>query len=193
MIHHTKLFVRRLAYTPWLLVAGLVLGWTGEAAAQLTVSVSDTGAREGETMAFEVILSAAVSGDAEVTVDYSFTGTGTNPANLSNDLTDLAGGTLTFSADGVAVVHRVDVMTTQDDIDEHDETFTITLSNAQGATIPAAADGGAAEGTIYDEDLPPTLSVADASANEGSNADFVVTLSAASGKTVTVTLFNYHW
>ena len=59
MIHHTKLFVRRLAYTPWLLVAGLVLGWTGEAAAQLTVSVSDTGAREGESMAFEVILSAA--------------------------------------------------------------------------------------------------------------------------------------
>ena len=40
MIHHTKLFVRRLAYTPWLLVAGLVLGWAGEAAAQLTVSVS---------------------------------------------------------------------------------------------------------------------------------------------------------
>ena len=33
MIHHTKLLVRRLAYTPWLLVAGLVLGWAGETAA----------------------------------------------------------------------------------------------------------------------------------------------------------------
>ena len=34
MIHDTKLFVRRLAYTPWLLVAGLLLGWAGEAVAQ---------------------------------------------------------------------------------------------------------------------------------------------------------------
>ena len=102
MIHHTKLFVRRLAYTPWLLVAGLVLGWAGEAAAQPTVSVSSTGAREGETMTFEVFLSSAVSGDDEVTVDYSFRHRTdeTNPADLSDDLTDAVRGTLTFSADG---------------------------------------------------------------------------------------------
>ena len=28
---HTKLFMRRLAYVPWLLTVGLVLGWNGEA------------------------------------------------------------------------------------------------------------------------------------------------------------------
>ena len=31
---HTKLLIRRLAYVPWLLAFGLVLGWAGEAAAQ---------------------------------------------------------------------------------------------------------------------------------------------------------------
>ena len=30
---HTKLLIRRLAYVPWLLAAGLVLGWAGEAQA----------------------------------------------------------------------------------------------------------------------------------------------------------------
>ena len=30
---HTKLLIRRLAYVPWLLAFGLVLGWAGEAQA----------------------------------------------------------------------------------------------------------------------------------------------------------------
>ena len=196
MIHHTKLFVRRLAYTPWLLVAGLVLGWAGEAVAQLTVSVSSTAAREGETMTFEVILSSAVSGDDVVTVDYSLSATTTDetyPADLSNDLTDEVRGTLTFSADGVAVVHRVDVATTQDDTDEYDETFRIQLANPQGATlgastIPEGTDNpaGSGRGTIYDEDPLPELSVSDAEAYEGSSVNFTVTLSAGSEKVVTV-------
>ena len=33
MLHNTKLLMRRLAYVPWLLAAGLVLGWSGEAVA----------------------------------------------------------------------------------------------------------------------------------------------------------------
>ena len=33
---HTKLFMRRLAYVPWLLTIGLVLGWNGEAGADNT-------------------------------------------------------------------------------------------------------------------------------------------------------------
>ena len=40
---HTKLLIRRLAYVPWLLAFGLMLGWAGEAVAQnvkLTVSAS---------------------------------------------------------------------------------------------------------------------------------------------------------
>ena len=77
MIHHTKLFVRRLAYAPWLLVASLVLGWAGETAAQTTptVSVSPTAiAVEGADMTFEVFLSRALGEDDDpVTVDYHLT------------------------------------------------------------------------------------------------------------------------
>ena len=32
---HTKLLIRRLAYVPWLLAFGLVVGWAGEAEAAL--------------------------------------------------------------------------------------------------------------------------------------------------------------
>ena len=196
MIHHAKLFVRRLAYTPWLLVAGLVLGWAGAAAAQPEVKVSSTGAREGETIKFQVFLSSAVSGDDEVTVDYSLSATTTDetyPADLSNDLTDAVRGTLTFSATGVAVVHEVDVVTTQDDTDEYDETFRIQLANAQGATLGASTipegtgnPAGSGRGTIYDDDPLPELSVNDAEAYEGSSVNFTVTLSAGSEKVVTV-------
>ena len=47
---HTKSLIRRLAYVPWLLAFGLVLGWTGEAAGagngSITLSCGqDEGAR----------------------------------------------------------------------------------------------------------------------------------------------------
>ena len=41
MLHNTKLLMRRLAYMPWLLAAGLVLGWSG-------VAVADDPEEEGE-------------------------------------------------------------------------------------------------------------------------------------------------
>ena len=73
-----------------------------------------------------------------------------------------------------------------DVVDELDETFGITLSNPGNATI---ADGSGM-GTITDDDAAPTLSVNDVSVAEGNagttTATFTVTLSAASGQTVTV-------
>ena len=75
------------------------------------------------------------------------------------------------------------VATEQDTLDEPDETFTVTLSSPSNATL--ATDPTAA-GTITDDDDPPTLSVADASATEGSAVTFTVTLSPASGREATV-------
>ena len=48
---HTKLLIRRLAYVPWLLAFGLVLGWAGEAAAQIAITLDTQSVREeaGET------------------------------------------------------------------------------------------------------------------------------------------------
>ena len=147
-------------------------------------------------MTFEVFLSTALSGDDEdVTVDYNLvpviTNTGSTPPVYAADLDDLTevSGTLTFSVDGVAVVHRVDVATFDDGdgdgTDEHDETFSFVLSNpSAGLTLSATAATGT--GTIYDNDLPPTLVVSDAEAYEGSSVNFTVTLSARSEKTVSV-------
>ena len=74
-------------------------------------------------------------------------------------------------------------------LDEANETFTVNLTNPQP---PATADITTATGTgtITDNDPTPSLVINDVSLTEGNagttNADFAVTLSAPSGRTVTV-------
>ena len=43
---HTKSLIRRLAYVPWLLAFGLVLGWAGEAQAVITLTLDKKSIRE---------------------------------------------------------------------------------------------------------------------------------------------------
>ena len=78
-------------------------------------------------------------------------------------------------------------MTVKGDVlDEPNETFFVNLSSPTNATM-ADAQG---LGTITDNDATPTLSINDRTVTEGNtgstNVTFTVTLSAASGKTVTV-------
>ena len=75
----------------------------------------------------------------------------------------------------------------EDTLDEFDETFTSTISGASGATISTAT----VTSTITDDDAPVTIAtVSDATVTEGNSgtvaATITVTLSAASGKPVTV-------
>ena len=97
---------------------------------------------------------------------------------------DLPNTTGTTTINAGSTVGTCAIGTAQDTADEEDETFTVTLSNvssnAQLATDPMA------KGTINDDDDPPTVSVEDVSAEEGTALTFTVALSAASGKTVTV-------
>ena len=74
------------------------------------------------------------------------------------------------------------VQTTQDTTDEEHETFTVKIVSATNATV----EGRTSQMTIVDDDDPPSVSIADASANEGDTASFAVTLSEPSEKTVTV-------
>ena len=73
-----------------------------------------------------------------------------------------------------------------DTLDEVNETFFVNLSNAGGASVSASRGTG----TITDNDAAPTMSIADASLTEGnsgtSSLGFAVTLSTATGRTVTV-------
>ena len=126
-----------------------------------TLSVGDASATEGGTMTFPVTLSEAVTDDVTATWTASF---GSNEEDAA--AADLASTTGTLTIGGGDTAGTFTVTTAGDTTDEHDETFTVTLSgvssNAQLATDPTAT------GTITDDDDPPSLSVADVSTSEAS-------------------------
>jgi len=147
-----------------------------------TLSINDVTVTEGDSgtvnAAFTVSLSAP-SGRT-VTVDYiTADGTAASPADYT------AGhGTLTFPVG--STTQPVTVLVNGDVLDEADETFLVNLTAPTNATI-ADSQG---VGTITDDDPPPSISINDVTVTEGNsgtvNATFTVTLSAASGKSVTV-------
>ena len=128
-------------------------------------------------MTFTVALDSASSRD--VTVAYA---TSDATATAGVDYTRVT-GRLTIPAGSGAATIQVSVA--DDSLHEAAETFTLTLS----APVNAALAGGAASatGTILDDDDPPTLTVADATATEGAGpVAFKVTLDSVSGADVTV-------
>jgi hypothetical protein len=114
-------------------------------------------------------------------VDYTVAG---SPSGATGGVDFTAtSGTLTFPAGQTVLTTALAVPVLADNLDEHDETATVTLSNASNATI-SDADGTL---TILDDDAPPSLSINDVTTtNESGNATFIVTLSSESGKVVTV-------
>ena len=161
---------------------GTGLGTITDDDAAPTLSVDDISVTEGDagiaTATFTVTLSAA-SGKA-VTFDWA---TSAGSATAGTDYF-AASGSKTVAA-GLTTT-TVGITVNGDLADEPDETYGITLSNPGNATI---ADGSGS-GTITDDDAAPTLSVADVSLVEGNvgttTATFTVTLSVASGRSVTV-------
>jgi hypothetical protein len=95
-----------------------------------------------------------------------------------------ASGTLTFAPGETSKTISAAVI--GDTINEANETFVVNLSNPSNATV---ADGQG-QATILNDDAAPSLAIGDVTVKEGNsgvtNAIFLVTLSAASGQTVTV-------
>ncbi|HKB19631.1 MAG TPA: Calx-beta domain-containing protein, partial [Gaiellaceae bacterium] len=93
-------------------------------------------------------------------------------------------GTLTFTPGQTS--KTVTVFVNGDVIDEIDENYFVDLSDATNATI----GDGRGVGTIIDDDDQPSISIGDATVTEGNgstvNASFSVSLSSASGQTVSV-------
>ena len=159
-------------------------GPTGSQDSVPTVSIDSPSVTEGDSgsknLTFTVTLNKA--GTEQVTVDYADAGTGT--ATSGTDYTAVTGGTLTFAVGTTSQTFNVSV--TGDTTDEADETVVVTLSDAANATIGTATGTG----TITDNDAPPSLSINSPRVTEGDsgskNLTFTATLSAASGKQVTV-------
>lgn len=138
-------------------------------------SVGDATAREGQSAAFTVTLSAPL--DDPATVRYATSeGSATAPADYQS-----ASGTLAFAAG--ETVKQVVVPLKADTAAEVNENFGLNLSNETGANIL----DGVGIGTITDDDVP-ALTIANATVTEGNagtvNAVFTVTLSGTSAEAV---------
>lgn len=109
-----------------------------------------------------------------VTVDYTTTN---GSATVANGDYDAASGKLTF--DPGETTKTVDVTVHGDTTYETNETLTLDLSNANGATI--ADDSGT--GTITNDDAAPTFTIGDVNVAEGATGitslTFTVTKSGA--------------
>ena len=146
-----------------------------------TLGVADAAATEGAPVEFTVTLSAAATDDVTATWTAS-TIEGDEEKAAAADLESTTGSVTVPKGETTATFT---VATAEDALDEYNETFTVALSSpSSNATL--AADATTATGTITDDDARPALIIADISAPEESNVEFTVTLTPASGRTVTV-------
>ena len=153
-----------------------------------SLSIAPAAATEGSDVTFTVTLSETSSSDVPVNYSASIASNDTATLDANGpggaDFTPITNQTLTIDAGKTS--ETFNVSTTDDSTDEHDETFTVTLSSPSGATLSGT---GSAKGTINDDDAPPLLIYSGQTVvveGEGVIAELVMDLNPASGKTVTV-------
>ena len=146
------------------------------------LSINDVTVAEGDSGTVDATFTVTMSpiSGRTVTVNYATAnGTATSPADYL-----AASGMLSFAAG--ETTKTITVTVNGDILDEGDDTFAVNLSNAVGALVTDAQGIG----TITDDDATPSLSINDVTVTEGNtgtvNATFTISLSAASGRTVTV-------
>ncbi|HEX8335291.1 MAG TPA: Calx-beta domain-containing protein, partial [Pyrinomonadaceae bacterium] len=148
-----------------------------------TVSIGGVTVTEGSAGATNAVFSVTLSGASGKAVSVNYA-TADVTASAGFDYT-ADSGTVTFNP-GETSTKNVSIAVLGDTLDEPEETFNVALSSPSNATL----NGGTGVGTIKDDDAAPTLSVNDVTVAEGTaattNATFTVSLSAASGQTVTV-------
>lgn len=150
-----------------------------------TVSIADVTLAEGNSSTTAFVFTVTLSSESgqDVVVNYE---TVSDTATAGADYT-AASGQATIAAGQTTA--EITVYVTGDVTDEVNETFRLDLLSASNATLADAS----ATGTITDDDTAPTVSISGptASITEGDSgsttATFTLTLSEASGQTVSVT------
>jgi predicted small secreted protein len=159
------------------------------------LSISSASLTEGNAgtkiMKFTVTRTGASA--SAVTVNWATAspsaGPGVFPATAGVDYR-IASGIATIPAGASGTSVTLSGVTVADVLDEDDEVFSVVLSNPSAGALGTAAGVG----TIVDDDATPTMAITGTTLTEGSlapgttAANFKVTLSAASGRMVTV-----HW
>ena len=147
-----------------------------------SMSIADVNVVEGNSGTTSAVftLSLSAPSDQIVTVDYS---TADETATSPDDYT-AASGTLAFNPG--ETTKTISILVNGETLNEDDETFVLNLRKSTNSTL-IDPDGRA---TIINDDAAPELSIGDVSVTEGNgglvDAVLPVTLSTASGKTVTV-------
>jgi hypothetical protein len=121
---------------------------------------------------------------ADVVADVVFSGEALLNTDFTSEDDDIAPGVQVRVPNG-SDVGTVVLQAGADAIDELDETFTATITQATGAAVAGGSINDTA--TITDGNATPSLSINDVIVPEsGGSANFTVTLSGASSQTVTV-------
>ena len=149
-----------------------------------TLTINDVTVNEGNAgttnFTFTVSLSAP-AGPGGVTFDIA-TANGTASAGVDYVANSLTGQTIPAGNS----TYSFTVLVNGDTLSEPNKTFFVNVTNVTNAVV----GDGQGVGTIVNDDPAPSLSINDATVTEGNagtvNAVFTVTLSAASGQTVTV-------
>ncbi len=184
---HTKSLIRRLAYVPWLLAFGLVLGWAGEAQAQkIELSVDKTVVREdGGAVTIKVTAKTkdangdhVALGDNERVVILTQSST---PADQFGKRFTITLPTIVIAKDAKEV--SVDAVLTPISTTDDNRDITIQIAgNAGGTTVddPAAI-------TILDthkQSTKITLSLSPAKISKEAERTAVTVTASLNGKTV---------
>ena len=143
-----------------------------------SLTITGVSVSEGASANFTVGLSTASSQTVSV-IASTANGTAVAPG----DYTARTGVTLSFPAGTTSQTFAV--TTINDTVVEATEAFVVNLSSPVNATIAVAQ----ATGTLLDNDVAttqPAISINNVTVTEGSNANFTVSLSAASSQAVSV-------
>jgi uncharacterized repeat protein (TIGR01451 family) len=126
------------------------------------IVISDVTVTEGDsgTVSANFTVSLIASSADTVTVDYA---TANGTAVEPDDYTAIPTTQLVFNPGETS--KPVSVLVKGDTLDEPDETFFVNLTNATNAAILDSQG----QGTITDNDVPPTLTINDVSQNEGNS------------------------
>ncbi|MFO3706358.1 putative Ig domain-containing protein [Xanthomonas codiaei] len=148
------------------------------------LSINDVSVNEGNAGTTNATFTVSLSQPAPtggVSFDIA-TADGTATAGVDYVASSLTGQTIPAGSSSATFT----VLVNGDTLNEPNETFFVNISNVTGASVTDAQGLG----TIVNDDALPSLSIDDISVNEGNSgtttATFTVSLSQASGQTVTV-------
>ena len=125
---HARLLARRLACVPWLLAAGLVLGWSGEAAANFKLSVNPNSVRE-DAGATEITVTVEVTDDTAVDAD-TYVILGVSDTGLNSRFSIRLAAPLRIPAGGKKATGTLTLIPINDDAE--DQNLLITISGNAG-------------------------------------------------------------